>query len=279
MPTVDRPHGANSPFEFPACLAQTDPLTAARQGVARSRETGHDPRVVEVTITGPGRNALSLAVMEGLLARLEAAAGAPILLTGAGDTFSAGLNLKEVAALDRPGMERFLGALERLVEALYTYPGPTVACVNGHAIAGGCVVVMCCDLRIAAARPEIRIGLNEVALGLEFPPRTFAVVRRRLPPRARERVLLEAGLHDPPTARVLGLIDDVETDPLPAARACLERLAGYPRAAYVATKRALRGTSLAVPPEEERRFREQVVPHWCAPEAKARVLAVLGRGR
>ncbi len=231
----------------------------------------------ELTITGPGKNALGMAVMEGMLAQLDAAAGRPILLSGAGDAFSAGLNLKEVAALDRAGMGRFLGTLERLVEALYGYPAPTVACVNGHAIAGGCVLALCCDLRVAAARPEIRIGLNEVALGLEFPPKTLAVVRRRVAPRSLERVLLEAGLHDPRTAFQLGLVDEVVDDAAAAARAHLARLAAHPRAAYVATKHALRAGALDLTAEAERRFRDELVPRWCAPEAKERVLAALGR--
>ena len=80
--------------------------------------------MVELLIEGPGKNALGTAVMTSLLARLERAGGAPVLLTGAGDAFSAGLNLKEVAALDAPGMVAFLRTLEALASALYTYPGP-----------------------------------------------------------------------------------------------------------------------------------------------------------
>jgi enoyl-CoA hydratase/carnithine racemase len=233
--------------------------------------------VRELTISGPGRNALGMEVMERLLAQLAAAGGEPLLVTGAGDTFSAGLNLKEVAALDRPGMERFLGILEQLVETLYEYPGPTVACVNGHAIAGGCVLALCCDLRVAAARPDLRIGLNEVALGLEFPPKTFAMVRRRVAPRALERVVLEAGLHGPEMAVQLGLVDEIAADAPGTARTHLARLAAHPRAAYTAAKRALRAGALALTPEAARAFREELVPSWCTPEAKERMRAALAR--
>ena len=109
--------------------------------------------------------------MESVIARLRDAAGEPVLVTGAGDAFSAGLNLKEVAALDRHAGERFLGVLEDMVEALFTYPGPMVAAVNGHAIAGGCVVALAAEHRVLASAPQIRIGMNEVALGLEYPPK------------------------------------------------------------------------------------------------------------
>ena len=97
----------------------------------------------EITMAAPGRNALGAGLMTHLIAELRAANGRPVFLTGADGVFSAGLNLKEVAALDRPGMVRFLGLLDDMVDALYAYGGPTVACINGHAIAGGCVVALC----------------------------------------------------------------------------------------------------------------------------------------
>ena len=233
----------------------------------------------ELTITGAGKNALGTTVMEDLLGRLRSAGDRPLLVTGAGDAFSAGLNLKEVASLDRPGMERFLLLLDDLIDALFGHPGPTVAAVNGHAIAGGCVLVLCCDYRVAADDPAIRIGLNEVALGLEFPPKILALARRRVPPRSVERVLLEAGLHPPRTAYELGLVDEVAADPKRVGRERLERLAAHPRAAYVATKRALRAGALELTDDARRHFREHVVPAWCAPETKERVRAALAPRR
>ena len=92
---------------------------------------------VRVVLDGPGKNALSTPLMTRALGEVRAAGSRPVLLTGAGDAFSAGLNLKELATLDGAGMERFLGLLGELVRALYLHPAPTVALVNGHAIAGG----------------------------------------------------------------------------------------------------------------------------------------------
>lgn len=106
--------------------------------------------VVQLIIQGPGRNALGEELMAGIITQARAAAGRPLLVTGGGTTFSAGLNLKEVVALDQKGMKHFLGLLDEMVDALYTYPGPMIACVNGHAIAGGCIIALCCDLRIIA---------------------------------------------------------------------------------------------------------------------------------
>jgi len=232
--------------------------------------------MITLTMRAPGKNALSTELMTWIIERLDEARGEAVFLTGDGDAFSAGLNLKEVASLDSDGMNRFLGTLERMVHALFHHPGPTVAWLNGHAIAGGCVVALACDHRLASDRPGTRIGLNEVPLGLRFPPRTWRLVRHRVPPHAIERVVLEGGLYPPDVALRLGLIDEIVPGEA-EARAYAERVAAAPRPAYVAAKHALRHGVLDVGPDEERRFRDEVLPAWVTPELKARLAAVLQR--
>lgn len=229
-------------------------------------------------MAGPGKNALGTEMMEWIIRRLDEAGGRPVLLAGSDGAFSAGLNLREVASLDDEGMLRFLRLLERCMCALYLYPGPTVAHVGGHAIAGGSVLALCCDRRVAAASPKIKIGLNEVALGLRFPPRIFAIVRRRVPPQALEEVVLGAGLFDPAAAARLGLVDEVADDAGAVARARLEALAALPADAYALTKRDLRGTEagLCADDDEERALRE-AVPRWTSPALKQKIAALLAR--
>ncbi|HVM96049.1 MAG TPA: enoyl-CoA hydratase/isomerase family protein [Candidatus Acidoferrales bacterium] len=231
--------------------------------------------IQELVLSAPGRNALSSEFMQRLIDELRNAAGKPLLLSGANGAFSAGLNLKEVASLDLNGMTRFLGLLDELIDALYLYPGPTVACVNGHAIAGGCMLVLCCDLRIAVDDDRVRIGLNEVPLGLEFPPKLLALAVDRVAPRSRDRVLLEGGLHDPRTALQLGLIDEVAGDVHATGRAAIERFAASPRAEYIATKNALRTGKLDLSSDQQRYFREHIVPTWCSEAVKERARARL----
>lgn len=227
--------------------------------------------IYELVLSAPGRNALSSEFMKHLTQELRAAAGRPLLLSGANGAFCAGLNLKEVASLDEAGMGSFLGYLDDLIDALYLYPGPTVACVNGHAIAGGCMLVLCCDVRIAAADDQLRIGLNEVPLGLEFPPKLLALAVDRIAPRSRDHVLLGGALVDPRTALQLGLLDTVTDDAAQAARLTLESLAASPAAAYRATKLALRSGKLDLSAEQQRHFRDHIVPAWCSAETKRRV--------
>jgi enoyl-CoA hydratase len=233
----------------------------------------------EIVMDGPGKNALTTALMRFLVDRLREAHGAPILLTGAGDAFSAGLHLKEVASLDTATAEPFLRLLEQCMSALYLYPGPTVAAVNGHAVAGGCVLALCCDHRVATTSPKAKIGINEVAIGLRFPPRLLAIVRSRVPRRHRERVLLGGALFAPAEAQDVGLVDEIDDDPLALARQRLGWLGGNPAHAYAQTKRDLRGATaqdLASDDALDQWLRESI-PAWTSGELKARVAALLRR--
>ena len=232
----------------------------------------------EITMAGPGKNALGAEMMRFLLDQLGEAGRRPVLLTGSGDAFSAGLNLKEVASLDDEAMLDFLRLLERTMSALYLHPAPTVAAVNGHAIAGGAVLTLCCDYRVATSSPRARIGLNEVALGVRFPPRILGILRRRLPPQHLDHVILGAGLFGPDEALRLGLLDAVADDPLALARTQLASLAAHPPEAYAASKRDLRGTERELcPDDEEERCLQAALPAWTSPALRRKIAAILAR--
>ena len=232
----------------------------------------------EIRLDGPGKNSLGTTMLTFLIAELEAAGGEPVLLTGAGDAFSAGLNLKEIGALEADGMLEFLRLLERAVAALYLYPGPTVALVNGHAIAGGCVLTLACDHRVLAANPKIKIGLNEVALGMRFPPRILAMSQQRIPVQFHTAVLLGAALFDPAGALRVGIVDEIAEDARAVAEARLAALASSPGAAYALTKADLRGTEQDLCPDAvwDTTLRA-AVPVWTSPALKQKIAAMLGR--
>jgi enoyl-CoA hydratase/carnithine racemase len=233
--------------------------------------------VYEIKLSGPGKNSLGTRMMESIIERLDAACGDAVLFVGDGDAFSAGLDLKEVHSLDEPGMVRFLTLLERCMCAVYLYPGPTAAAVNGHAIAGGCVLTLACDVRVATTSARAKIGLNEVALGLRFPPRIFQIVRGRIPPEHLEDVILGAGLFAPADAMRLGLVDEAADDPRARAESRLAYLAMHPRAAYGAAKHDLRGArdEDIVSVEDEAAWFRSAIGGWTSPELKAKIGALL----
>jgi enoyl-CoA hydratase len=235
----------------------------------------------ELRMDGAAKNALGDAMMTRIFDGLREADGRPILFTGTGDAFSAGLNLHEVGALDSVGAEKFLARLEELMASIYQYPAPTVAWVNGHAIAGGCIIAMCCDWRVAQAGSVGKIGLNEVALGLRFPPRILEICRRRLPVRSLEEILLGARLYGPDDALRVGLLDELSPHAEEAARAHLRALSAHPPEAYAATKRDLRGAipSDLIGDETWKRRMRDLFPMWTDPALKKRVAGFLASRR
>ena len=228
----------------------------------------------EIRMGHPSRNALNTALLEWLDGELDRAGDRPLVLTGEG-AFCAGVDLRFVTGLDPAGVLEFLEHLDRVVERLYLHPAPTFAWVDGHAIAGGCVLVQCCDLRLGLDDPKLRIGLNEVAIGACYPPTVLAIVRQRIPVHSIETVLLGAALHPPARARDLGLLDDLA----PAEATARERFAAWcdhPRPAYAATKASLRELAVGVAHAERRRWNECEGRVWSSPEVRASLLAVLG---
>ena len=230
--------------------------------------------MVQISLEAPGKNALSRALIDKTLAQVEAGKGEPLLLTGAGDAFCAGLNLKEIASFDARALRSYLEAFDRLVAALYGYPGPTAAALNGHAIAGGCVLALCCDERICTSG-KARIGLNEVSLGARFPPVTMAMIRERLSPQHLDAVVLGAALFDGAEALRLGLVHALSADPVASARAALEHLAANAPHAYAAAKRDLRARTLQLVPTHG--DWDDIVAVWTSAETRRRMQAVLAR--
>ena len=232
----------------------------------------------ELCIDRPRRGAVDANFIDWFEAQLTAAAGAPLLVSGTPQSFCAGLDLRFLLTLEGPSLEHFLKRVDGMFRALYEYPGPVVALVEGHAIAGGAVLLACCDQRVCAARDDIRIGLTEVALGACFPPSTLRICRDRIPRRFHEEVLLGAGLYAPAEALQVGLVDRVEEDAPGVAHEILAQLAAHPRGAHEYTKRALRA-GVAQPSDAElRRFAEEALPRWAGEELRERVRSVLGLG-
>jgi enoyl-CoA hydratase len=229
---------------------------------------------VVLVLEAPGLNAIGAEVLDRLLRGLEGAGDRPVLLRAAPPAFSAGLNLKEVLGLDLEGTRAFLSQLQALVEALHHHPGPTVAAVDGHAIAGGALLARACDRVVARAGGRGKIGLNEVALGLRFPPRVLGVVQARVSRQSWSELLLGAGLHSAEDALRIGLVDELSDDPLGRAAERLQQLAAHPRGAYAATKSALYPRTPTTAAELED-FHGAVVPLWNSPEIKGRIQAAL----
>src|SRR5215831_20384048 len=140
--------------------------------------------IATVTMRHGKANALDITLCEGLadcFDKLRASDARAVILSGQGHIFSAGVDLLQVSAGGADYIRRFLPMLHRMYEAVFFHPKPLVAAINGHAIAGGCVLACCADRRIMA-RDSGRIGVTEILVGVPFPALAFEIVRFAVPP-------------------------------------------------------------------------------------------------
>jgi enoyl-CoA hydratase len=162
-----------------------------------------------------------------------------IVLTGAGRAFSAGVDLKRLLDGGADEMEEFLLALDEGLLALYDYPRPAVAAVNGHAIAGGCILVQACDYRIMSGGT---IGVPELRVGVPFPTAPFEILRTAVGHRTAALVLTGRTV-GPEEAVAIGLADETQAPEHLLDRA-LDRarlLARIPGSTFAHTREQLRG--------------------------------------
>jgi enoyl-CoA hydratase len=225
-------------------------------------------------VRGKG-NALNLDLLEALNTSLEGLAQGPArsgIITGQGNVFGAGVDL--VALLDGGAayVRRFLPLLTRTFQRLAAFPKPLVAAVNGHAIAGGAMLMLACDQRLLA-RGTARIGLTEIKVGVPFPAWALEIARWATPPQHLSTLIVTGRTWLPEDALARGLVDEL-VDParlLDRALEVAEELAAVPPALFAATKLALRRPMLEAAEREAALTDGAILEQWCAPETLQQV--------
>lgn len=229
--------------------------------------------VAVLTLASDKVNALDVETFEEIGSFLERsehdAAVAALVVTGQGKVFSAGLNVRELLGNEPDYSDRLLGALEGALTRLFCFPKPTVAAINGAAIAGGCLLACACDVRVIAE--AARIGVTEVQVGVAFPVLAVELLRHACGAMS-ERLMLGAQLSTAEEACATGMVHrQVPAGELMAvAVAQAERLASGDRRAYALAKEASRRPVLrALDSEDARRVDRAAREHWQSEETRA----------
>jgi enoyl-CoA hydratase len=189
-------------------------------------------------------NAMSIEFCRALTARLNELLAAParaVVLTGTGRIFSAGVDLPRLIEGGVPYVREFLPALNEMLAAVFSYPKPVVAAINGHAIAGGCVLACCADYRMMA-RGNGRIGVTELLVGVPFPPMAFEIMRHVTPARFLHEIIFGGATFAPDHGIERGLVDEVVDAALLHERAiaAAKALAALSPAAFALMKQQVR---------------------------------------
>ncbi len=198
---------------------------------------------------------------------------AALVLTGTGSTFSAGVDLFRVVRGGTAYVASFFPALVRCFRALFEFPRPAIGAANGHAVAGGSVLINACDRRLGTTG---RHGIPELVVGVAFPCVALEIMRCAVPHGAFQELVLTGTIVDAAQAEQRGLLDAVVDSDTLLEHALAEAapLAAQPRAAFERVKRDLRAPFQRTIDEADD---GEVLAIWSSEETHAAISAYLDR--
>jgi len=211
--------------------------------------------------------------------RLERAADVrAVVLTGTGAFFSFGFDVPEFLPYERARFEAYLQQFTGLYAQLYECPKPLVAALNGHAVAGGCMIAIACDHRVMADG-KAKIGLNEVTFRASLFAGSLEILRALVGQRHAERIALSGELFTASDAARIGLVDEVclPSATREAAVRAAVRLASNDPTAFADIKRLVRAPisarMRAAEPDSIHRFTDI----WYSPSTRAQLERIVIR--
>ena len=201
-------------------------------------------RIAVLTLANGKANALDVELCGEIVRcfeELRTSEAEAVVLTARGGIFSAGVDLIRLADGGSAYVRQFLPVLSGAFNAVFFFPKPVIAAVNGHAIAGGCVLACAADRRLMA-RGAGRIGVTELLVGVPFPPMAFEIMRFVAPSRFLHEIIFTGATYPPDQGLERGLVDEVVEPAQLLERAMAEarRLADLPPATFALTKRQMR---------------------------------------
>lgn len=157
-------------------------------------------------------NALIDSVIEELNAALNVAESDPeiraVILTGTGKFFSFGFDIPEFLDYSKESFKKYLEAFSDLCLRLFLFPKPVIAALNGHTMAGGCMIAISCDHRVMV-ESDAKISLNEITFGSSVFPGSVAILKECVGPRYARDILFSGKMYSPLEALQTGLVDEI----------------------------------------------------------------------
>jgi len=237
--------------------------------------------VRELRLNRPPANALSPELIVALKQAVEAApqdGARALVLSGSPGRFSAGFDVPLLMTMDRPAIAALWRDLYALLRTLALSPVPIAAAMTGHATAGGTVLPIYCDHRIAA-QGDWKLGVNEVQVGLPLPPVVLAGLKRLVGVHQAERLAVGGLLISPDEAARIGLVDELVPLDQVVSRAIewSRSLLALPVDAMATTRRQARADLSEIfrtPLDSEL---DQSIANWWSAEAQTTLRVVVQR--
>lgn len=231
-----------------------------------------------LTIDRPPVNALDVDTLNevtDVLGKAVWEGEGPVVLTGTGNLFSAGADLRRVLEGGPDYVAAGITAMSQAFEALFVFPRPVVAAINGHALAGGCVLACAADYRVMAETATI--GTVEVKAGVPFPSWALEIVRFVVPPHRLQEVILTGRSYAGADALAMGLVDEVVPDEHVMERAAevAGELGAVPAETYRLVKHALRKPAIDAAVKGAAAMDSDVTTAWSSPEVQDAIRRLL----
>lgn len=216
-------------------------------------------------------NAMDIEFCRALEQQLQELANSQVravTLTGQGQVFSAGVDLKRWLLEPPEYVVPFLEAIESLFLTCFTFPKPLIALINGHAIAGGCMVAIACDYRLLA--PDAKIGIPELRVGVPLPITAVEMVRYVAAHQAFQRLISVGATFSNHEAVAVGLVDEiVAVSHMPEVAANLiSEFKVVPPATFRFSKTQTRAPVLAAIAAQRQRLYEEYLQIWQSQEIR-----------
>ncbi len=229
-----------------------------------------------VTLNRGKVNALNDEVVEELTSCLEKLAAdvsvAAVILTGKGKFFSFGFDIPHFMSYSREDFAGYLKSFSVLYTKVYLFPKPTIAALNGHAIAGGCMLANACDYRIMV-EGKGKISLNEVTFGSSVFAGSVDILKALVGSRNAETILLGGSMYGAEQAEALGLIDrrTSEENLLTEAKRIARDYGRLDRKAFESIKMLLRYELVERYKEREAASISEFVDIWYSEETRNQI--------
>jgi methylglutaconyl-CoA hydratase len=207
----------------------------------------HEDRIALITLNRPEkRNAISFELLSELMNALDEVEGSvaqTLIITGAGKAFCAGLDLDELKSLlGKTHDENVTDSafMAKMFRRIYEFPLPTIAAVNGAAIAGGTGIATMCDFTLAV--PEVKFGYTEVKIGF-VPAIVSSILVWQVGHKIARDLLMTGRLFDAAEAHRYGLVNEVVAPEklMPRARQLAAQLLENSPSSVRLTKKLING--------------------------------------
>jgi enoyl-CoA hydratase/carnithine racemase len=226
-----------------------------------------DGEIATVTLSRGKVNALNEPMVEEITKSFEDLATdnevKSIIFTGSGKFFSFGFDVPEFLNYSKSDFIRYLEKFTNFYTYLFLFPKPIVAALNGHTIAGGCMLATACDVRLMV-RGTAKISLNEITFGAPVPAGSVEMLRYCVGSRNAQSILYSGAMYSAEEAFQLGLVDQVSSEDTLAedARKVVQELAQKDGSAFKSIKTLLRQPLATAMRERERESIHEFVHIW-----------------